>query len=243
MNINLHSAKASIVGIALLISLHSHSQQPVKAPEERPYIEVTGRAENEVVPDEIYISIVIREKYVNKEKITIESQEEKLKNAVKGVGISLSNLYLSDANADYVRVRWRTKDVLTQKDYTLKVASATEVSEIFKQLDMLEIKDAYIARVNHSKIDSLKKDMRIQAIKGAKAKADYLLNAIGEEVGKPIFISESASSQAHETMGMNNIPGVRMIGEKYEDLIDPTSVIKFKKIMIEATVYVRFGIK
>jgi hypothetical protein len=85
---------------------------------EEPYIEVTGTAEKEVVPDEIYIGIIICEKYVNKVKVTIEEQEEKLKTAVKLLGIDLTNLYLSDANADYTKIRWQKKDVLTKKDYT-----------------------------------------------------------------------------------------------------------------------------
>lgn len=72
-------------------------------------------AEKEVIPDEIFIRIVIVEKYVDKVKISIEEQEEKLKNAVKSLDIDLSNLYLSDVNADYVTVRWKKKDVLTKK--------------------------------------------------------------------------------------------------------------------------------
>ena len=46
---------------------------------------------------------------MDKVKISIEEQEEKLKNAVKSLDIDLSNLYLSDVNADYVTVRWKRK--------------------------------------------------------------------------------------------------------------------------------------
>lgn len=131
--------------------------------EEQPYIEVTGTAENEVVPDEIYIGIIIREKYINKVKVTIEEQEDKLKSAVKSLDIGLTNLNLSDANADYVKVRWQKKDVLTKKDFTLKVTSATTVGQVFLELENLEITDAFISRVSHSKIDSLRKEVKIQA--------------------------------------------------------------------------------
>ncbi|PKP46668.1 MAG: hypothetical protein CVT95_06675 [Bacteroidetes bacterium HGW-Bacteroidetes-12] len=39
---------------------------------EKRYIEVTGTAEKEIIPDEIYISITIRERHEGKEKITID---------------------------------------------------------------------------------------------------------------------------------------------------------------------------
>lgn len=215
--------------------------------EEKPYIEVTGSADQEVIPDEIYINIIIREKYVNKEKITIESQEEKLKTYLKDIGIDVKNLYLSDANADYVKVKWRTKDVLTKKDYTIKVSTATTVGQVFQQLDKLEITDAFIAKVNHSKLDSLKKEVKISAIKAAKNKADYLLTAIGEQVGEPLIIQERENGIT-PTAGVNYRGGRSSEVAYYVDGIkvsgnDKEEELQFKKIKIEAFIYVKFAIK
>jgi uncharacterized protein YggE len=231
--------------IAAAISLTaSASGQTTTQTEDKPYIEVTGTAQQEVVPDEIYISIVIREKYVNKEKQTIEIQEEKLKSSLKEIGIDLKNLYLSDANADYVKIKWKTKDVLTKKDYTLKVTNATSVGQVFQQLDKIDITDADIARVNHSKIDSLKKEVRILAIKAAKSKADYLLAAIGEQAGKPLIVQER--DNAHIEQSMLNIRGSRSaLSEYYVDgsKIKTEDEIKFQKIRIQSAIYVKFSIK
>ena len=177
--------------LIILINTTSRAQITSTKPNNQPYIEVNGTAEKEVVPDEIFISITLREKYVDKTKITIDIQEESLINALKNIGIDLSNLYLSDANADYVKVYWQKKDVLTRKDYTLKVSNATAVGNVFIELDKIKITDAYVSKVNHSKIDSLKKDVKIKAIQSAKDKADYLLQAIGEKTGKPIIVKEN----------------------------------------------------
>lgn len=214
--------------------------------EEQPYIEVTGTAENEVVPDEIYIGIIIREKYINKVKVTIEEQEDKLKSAVKSLDIGLTNLNLSDANADYVKVRWQKKDVLTKKDFTLKVTSATTVGQVFLELENLEITDAFISRVSHSKIDSLRKEVKIQAIKAAKDKADYLLSAIGEQIGKPLIIKEIEFSphhtltnatirSSHSSKILNYIDGDKMTSEYNNE-------IQFQKIKIQTSIYVKFSI-
>lgn len=169
----------------------SFAQTPGVKIDEQPYIEVTGTAIKEVVPNEIYISIELYEKYKDKVKISIEEQETKLKAALTSVGVDLSNLYLSDANADYVKVSWQKKDVITNKNYTLKVSDAATVGKVFQELDKIEITDASIEKVSHSDIENLRKEVKISAIKAAKDKADYLLAAIGETAGKPLIITEN----------------------------------------------------
>jgi len=231
----------------LLTTILTFGQTSNLKAEEQPYIEVTGTAEQEVIPDEIYIGIVIREKYVSKVKVTIEEQEEKLKSAVKSLGIDLTDLFLSDANADYVKVYWLTKDVLTKKNYTLKVSDATTVGKVFKELEKLEITDANISRVNHSKLDSLRKAVKIMAIKAAKDKADYLLTAIGEQTGKPLVIREN-EILPNQTLSNLNIRGSRSSETEYyvdgmKMKSEENNEIQFQKIKIQTSIYVKFSIK
>lgn len=213
---------------------------------EPPYIEVNGTAEKEIIPDEIYITIVIRERYVNKTKVSIEEQEEKLKSALKSNGIDLANLTLSDANADYVKIHWKKKDVLTKKDYSLKVSSATQLGQVFLELEKLEITDAYIARVNHSKIESYRKEVKIEAIKAAKEKADYLLSAIGEQTGKPLIIKESEYFNNIQS-NIRMMSGVKKSYYLNEDdkvsSEEKDEEIQFQKIKIQTSIYVKFSIK
>jgi uncharacterized protein YggE len=231
----------------LLTTILTFGQTNTTKTEEQPYIEVTGTAEKEVIPDEIYIGIIIRERYINKLKVTIEEQEDKLKSAVKSLGIDLTNLYLSDANADYVKIRWQKKDVLTKKDYTLKVSNATTVGQVFQELEKLEITDAFISKVSHSKIDSLRKEVRIMAIKAAKDKADYLLTAIGDQTGKPLIITESPQTiyrseiNALPTRNVNSIAST--VGGVSSSLGDKDNEIQFQKIKLASSIYVKFSIK
>lgn len=231
----------------LLTTILTFGQTNNPKTEEQPYIEVTGTAEKEVVPDEIYIGIIIREKYVNKVKVTIEEQEDKLKNAVKSLGIDLTNLYLSDANADYMKVRWQKKDVLTKKDYTLKVSNATTVGQVFQELEKLEITDAFISRVSHSKLDSLRKEVKILAIKAAKDKADYLLTAIDEQTGKPLIITENSQTISREDiarMPARNVNSIAStVGGVSSSYGDKDNEIQFQKIKLTSSIYVKFSIK
>jgi len=234
-----------LLTLCVMIVLNSSVfAQVIKNPEDqRPYIEVRGSSEKEVIPDEIFISIVIRERFENREKITIESQEEKLKSLLKEINIDLSNLSLSDANADYVKVRLKTKKVLTKKEYILKVSNAETVGKVFEKLDQLSITDAYILKVNHTKIEELKKEVRIAAIKAAKDKADYLLGAIGQLTGKPLIVNEMDYNYpivSNVSLSRNYVSGV------YSDDkggYDSEPAIEFQKIKIQSAIYVKFEIK
>lgn len=218
--------------------------EPVGIANDRASIDVIGIAEKEVVPDEIYIRLLIRERQGNKEKITIAQQEEKLKSALVAIGIDLANLYLADADANFIKIKRKPNEVITQKEYTLKVATATQVGKVFQQLDRLEITDAGIMRVSHSQLDSLKKEIRILAIKAAKEKADYLLTAIGEQTGKPLYIYEietgfmpmvSAAMQSPRSEEIANVSDVAIPAT--------TDELQFNKIKLEARISVRFAIK
>lgn len=210
-------------------------------PEELPYIDVTGTAEKEVIPDEIYLSITLRERYEGKTKIPIEAQEEKLKDTLRRLNIGLDQLSVAGANAGYIRVSRKAKDVITRKDYELKLSDATTLGKLFEALDQIAITDAAVSRVHHSKMDELRREVRIQAMIAAKEKADYLLAAIGEQTGKPLVVQER---DAFGPMPISNVQ--HRINETIAGVMDAAGgedEIQFNKIKIQISIYVKFGIK
>jgi uncharacterized protein YggE len=219
----------------LLITFLNFSQSKPTIFDDKPYIDVMGTAEMEVIPDEIYIQFTLKEKNESKTKITIESQEEQLKSQLNANGIDLKNLYLSDANSDYVKVSWRKKEVVTQKDYTLKVGDAAAVSVVFMLLEKLQILDAYISKVNHSKMVDFRKEVKIKAIQAAKEKSDYLLESIGEKTGKPLVVKEQESDAV---VLRSNVALKGYIADEIEN-----NELQFKKIKIQSSIYVKFSIQ
>ncbi|MFN0203975.1 MAG: SIMPL domain-containing protein [Bacteroidia bacterium] len=212
--------------------------------EEKPYIEVTGNAFEDVVPNEIFIQIELKERYVNKVKISVSEQEDKLKSALKWLNIDLANLSLSDADAEYVRIPWRKKDVLTEQDYTLKVSDAATVTKVFQELEKLEIKDARIAKINHSKMDSIQKAVQIKAIKKAKEKADYLLQAINEHTGKPLIVREVGANDLYLRNGRTGENSYYEDGMKVKGKQDiDKDIVQFRKMRVESNIYVKFSIR
>jgi uncharacterized protein YggE len=227
--------------LSLCISVNA---QTATAPE-KDIIEVTGRAEKEITPDEIYVRILIQEKNESREKISIEQQEEKLRNAVTNAGIDIKNLSVSDVNADYMKIRWKTKEVMTQKAYILKTSTPQQLRKLFTELNKMEVKDAGIDHASHSKIDSLTKTVRLMAIKAAKDKALYLLTAINEKLGNCLVVREdSPSIYLNEANISNNSYSNFSVGRgaSYETTPDFYE-IGFQNIKLEYSIYCKFEIK
>ncbi len=231
-----------VISVQLCMSFLSFGQQIL---EEKPFIEVTGTHEMEIIPDEIFIAIHIRERMVDKEKITVEVQETKLINALKSAAINVNDLSLTNTMANYVRVDWKRKDLIAEKNYLLKVADAVTVGKVFQELDKLDIRDARIDHVDHSKMQEFRKEARIKAIKAAKEKADYLLNAIGEQTGKPLIVKENNDYIQFENTNVNTRGN--FLSNSYESNYDKLSGgerdIQFEKITLHMSVYVKFEIK
>jgi len=232
----------AILCISFLYSVHYGQTKPT---EEIPYIEVNGYAEKEVIPNEIYIGITLRERMENKEKVTIESQEKQLREALTTLSIPISNLSIADANADYVKVSWQKRDVLTKKEYLLKVGNAATVGKVFQELEKMKIQDGYIDHVSHSAIDSLRKQVRIEAIKAAKEKSDYLLNAVGQKTGNALVVSELENSTITRpdiarmpNKSLNYISGVQLF-----ESVDKAPEIEFQKIKLSYSIYTKFTIQ
>lgn len=227
------------LGILILTGYSLYAQtQP--ATDEKPFVEVTGTAELEIVPDEILVDIVIQE-HLDKDKLTVEMQEDKLKTALGTIGIDLKNLSLSAASASYIRMRWKGKDVLSRKNYRLKLSDAVTVSRLFEQLDKLNIDNAYISAMNHSKMDSLRKEVNIKAIRAAKDKADYMLTAIGSKTGKPFSVQE------REYMNPETLNRFREKHANYsfkEDMLTKSEEdVQLKTIKVQSAVFVKFQIQ
>lgn len=231
--------KKYLILILIAFSISSFAQMVM--PEEKPYIEITGEAEKEITPDEIYISITLLENQDGKDNRSIDTQEKELKKGLTQIGLDLKNLTLSDASSNYIKVKWLRKDAVGRTEYQLKVTDATMVGKVFEKLDELKIQNAYIAKVDHSQMEEFEKAVRIAAIKDAKERADYLLTAIGEQTGKPLVVRENANNfypqvyREQESM-------MYMKASANMDAVADTS-LDFKKIKINASVYVKFAIK
>ena len=223
--------------ILILVSsiIFSQSNNEVK-----PFIEVTGVAEKEVIPNEIYLDVPVEERIEKGKKITIQEIETELKKGLQSCGIPEENLSISNLNSKLVKTGWWNKEILATADYELKINDASILKDLFEIFDRLKIKNARITKASHDKIEKIRKEVRISAIKAAKDKADYLLNAIGEKTGKSLIVRDVGNQQ------INNF-SIANVAYKQNKLMSrdvkmKQGNIQFQNIKISSSIYVKFEI-
>lgn len=151
------------------------------------YIQVNGRAEKEIVPDEFYLSVVIDERD-SKGKISVESRQREMIAALRKQGVDVEKqLKVANLSSEFFK---KNTSVATAK-YQLKLSSAAEVAKVWQALDALGISDVAIQRVSHSAIDRLKEEVRVEAIRNAQQSARTLAEALGQTIGKCFYIWDS----------------------------------------------------
>lgn len=157
-------------------------------------IRVIGTAEMEIVPDEIYISLTLKEYMKDKKKMAIEQLEEGLVNYLNTkVKVDSKDIKMENLDARIVAMkRSRNKEEMISKSYVVKLKSTRQAVELFVAMDSLGMSSAYVSRYSHSKMEEYKKQIKINAIKAAREKADYLMAAIGQKAGKAFSVIESS---------------------------------------------------
>lgn len=203
-------------------------------------IEVTGIAEKEIVPDEIYIDIHLKERVERGKKLTLDFLENQLKQELKAIGIPEENLFIGDINAVLAKTGWWKEEVLSVAKYNVKVTNAERMKLLFERFKKLKISNVNITKATHSKIKEFQKENRIAAIKAAKEKATYLLTAIDAKVGMPIYVRENNVNIYQPRMANMSSLKVRGMASLEDNKPIKASVVQFEKIKLSSSVFVKF---
>lgn len=176
-----------LMAVAALVAFPALAQVQEAFPS---YIQVYGRAEKEIVPDEFYLQIVINERD-SKGKISVESQQRDMIAALKRLGVDVDKqLKVANLSSEFFK---RKTSVATAK-YQLQLGSSAEVARVWQALDELGISNVSILKVSHSEIDRYREEVRVAAIRNARANAATLAEAIGQKVGRCFYIYDSNSN-------------------------------------------------
>jgi uncharacterized protein YggE len=211
----------------------------VQNPPEIKKIEVTGSAEMEVVPDEIYYSISLKEYKDANKKVEIETLEKQLVKAVNEAGIAKENFQIENVygNRNYLERKRKGEDFLAAKQYVLKLENLYKINDIMAKVDAKGINGMNISRYSHSKIEQYRKELKIKALQAAKEKATYLLAAINEQVGEVWNVQEMESYQQPYEMQSN------MMMKSSMDSGEESPEIGFKNIKLRFEIHAAFRIK
>jgi hypothetical protein len=157
---------------------------------EKRLIEVTGSAETLITPNEFTFKVTIAERMEDKKKLTIETQEANLKRELGAIGIDVEkDLTIFDIASFYIS-RKRTRDTLGSKDYRLKIKDPAKIERLQEIADRLNLSTLDLVESTHSDLLRLRRETKMEAVKAARAKAEYMLGAINERVGRTVFLQE-----------------------------------------------------
>src|SRR5690348_16935123 len=145
--------KFFILTLTVLFFSASHAQT-IANPYPRT-ITVTGSAEMEIVPDEIYVQVDLKE-YDKKGqgKVSIDKIRQDFLTAVRSLGLPDSNITVS-AYDGYNNPWWRKKnkkdELYASITYQVKLRTAAQVDQLVDKLDDNATQNFYISRTSHSK--------------------------------------------------------------------------------------------
>jgi uncharacterized protein YggE len=223
---------------ALCCAFGAAKAQDIKAFQYEDAIQVNGQAERKVTPDEIFVAITVKD--TDNKLLGVNGLETRMRSEFSALGIDVANnlKVVSVANAPR-----RRHQVDTSRSYELKVGNTRTLNSVFESLGEMGVSEASVSRIGHSKIEALRGEVRIEAVKNAKLMAEQLASAVDQRVGPAVWIVdngawESAPAAVYRTRAM------------YDDYAENASgamkmppALDMQQITITANVTVKFVLK
>lgn len=225
--------RGMVLVAALMLTTSLYAQQTSVM--DQPYIEVSGQAEIEVVPDKIYVQITIDGDSKGKE--TVLQQEKEMVQRFDALGIDVEKKLVVQ---ELFNSALKSNKVTTFKMYRLEVNSATQLAHVFQALQAIGIAQAEIESVDVSNKEELIQKIRAEAAQNARQNALVLANALGQELGKALYVQDYSTSP-YEYMNMSTRDYA--IAEVREVVAEVAPVLEFQKVTFNSSVRVRFLLK
>jgi len=230
---------ASILFICAITSVFAQANSATQKK-----ISVTGIAEMEIVPDEIYFRVVLKEYLKDKNKVPLEKLEKELNQAITAAGIAKEDFMVEQVSGlSWSKKRKDDAELYNSKSYIIKVSAPSKMDEILNKVNAESIYSVAIRNYSHSKIIEYKKQLKIEAIKAAKTKATYLLEAIDEKIGGAIEIREQ--NEEPVVWDLNPVYAQSRVSNnsyEHESSYD-NSDIGFQKIKLQFQISATFAIQ
>lgn len=229
--------KTLFLSVALLFATFVNAQSGQKNFIDQPYIEVTGKAEFEVVPDKITLNVQLSETD-NRTRTPLEDREKQLMTKLAQSGVDVAKDVKVKDQMSVFQSKVFSKDIVQKKEYLVTVTDAATVQRIFANLETIGVSNVSVYKLENSKIEQHRKDVKLRAIKAAQEKARSLAEAVGQNIGKAMFVQE-INYYPSAAMQSNVLRGVNAYGiEKEEDLN-----YEFQNLKVESTILCRFELK
>lgn len=160
-------------------------------------VSTKGYAEKEVTPDIIYLSISLKEFYMDgnvKKKVFIETLEKQLYDAALAAGVKKEDFTIQNIYSyNYEVNKKKTSELLQSRQYRIKVTNLNGLNEMMNKIDPQGLQSTSISGYDHSQKRDLEKELKTSAVKDARINAEILAAADGQTVGKALVINDNSN--------------------------------------------------
>lgn len=201
-----------------------------------PYLETSATVDTLLVPDRIHLNIFLNEKDT-KDRTSVEVLENRMLSVLKSLGIDMDEqLKLADLASGYKDYFLRKTGVIKSKAFTLLVYDALTAGKVIQGLELKDLANVQFSHAEISTLEAVKLSLMARAVSKAKLQATTLLQPLGQELGKVIYISESTPFYA-TARAKNSFNEMAVMDQAAPIDVD------FKEIKVSSTVNVKFAIQ
>ena len=228
----------------VIVVLATVVPQTLLAQDETPYIEMQSKVEREVVPDELNLSIVIRESDYKGKKTLQEMQDAMIK-VLKANSIDVNESLSIDFMGSSVSYKAFSNRVVprTQATYTLKLGEAAVMQKIIYDLEEKGITNISLASTKYTKDEQLKIEMGVEAMKKAQEQARAFAGAVGQDIGKAINVTSWMSHSSGNNPRIMYKSSMMLANDESGDAVSASPEISIGKLTYTINVTVRFELK
>ncbi|WJS94833.1 SIMPL domain-containing protein [Flavobacterium johnsoniae] len=222
------------------ITINSFSQTKIST--DKPFIDVSGLADTLVVPNKIWINVLLSEKD-SKGKKSVEDLENEMILKLKEIGINTEkDVSVNDMSSNFKNYIFKQNDIFKSKSYFILVKNASETAKVFIGLEKIGISNVRIDKIEHTDERKIKLLINGKAILNAKKTAESFTKPLNQKVGTALQITNNESISPSRAM-MNEVVvvGYGKSKSSNDNNIEPS--VEFEKIKISSFVQVRFLIE
>lgn len=159
-------------------------------------VSTKGYSEKEVTPDIIYLSISIKEFYMDgnvKKKVFIETLEKQLFDAAMAAGVKKEDFTIQNIYSYNYENKKKNNEMLQSRQYRVKVTNLNNINTMLDKVDPQGLQSTSISGYDHTQKREIEKELKTAAVKDARNNAEILAAADGQTVGKALVINDNSN--------------------------------------------------
>jgi len=207
--------------IALITTISMVTAQSINVESSRK-VATKGYAEREVTPDIAYLSISLKEFYMDgntRKKVFIETLEKQLYDAAMEIGVKKEDFTIQNVYSYNYNTKKKGNELLQARQYRIKVSNLNGLHAMMDKVDPFGIQSMSINGYDHSQKREIEKELKTAAVKDARQNAEILAAADAQSVGKVLVINDNSSFNfsdhipVREFAMMAKTAGADMVGQ------------------------------